>query len=136
MTYRSAALPSGVIIDGRPDAVPSAPLSWEQVSGHQGTLSIAHSLTTDIPRISPSSYYLDQTSPTSNQDRLCTSDKLSRGASGSWIKQAIPATDPNQGGHNSLSAERTLYFDPPGGGASLAGKRAAEAEHPLVATAR
>mgnify|MGYP003694433019 CR=1 FL=1 len=49
---------------------------------------------TNIPGIVPSAYYLDDASP-SPADTQCSGDAYAYGASGPWISQNIPDTDPS-----------------------------------------
>jgi hypothetical protein len=135
MWYRNQIATGGVRIDGRPDSLAAGALRWEQVTGKQGTLTISHSLETDVPRLSSSSFQLDQANPHSSSERLCTGDHVAFGASGPWIKQAIPSTDPANGGHNRLQANRILYFDGGAARTAAAVRRDADARHALTVTA-
>lgn len=131
MTFRNAANPSGVTIDGVPDALSSAPGEWEQVTGAQGTVSIVSKMTADFT-LSASGYYLDDSTP---PDTQCTGDAFSYGASGTQITSSLPCTDPGLGCSNSLQTRRVLFFDPPGGTAADAVARHSEVSSPLAATA-
>jgi hypothetical protein len=73
--------------------------------------------------------------PRSNDERLCTGDRIAIGASGPWIKQAIPSTDPANGGTNHLTASRTLYFDRGHLGVRGARLRDDESRHALTVKA-
>lgn len=91
MNYRNSLDTEGVVIDGSPDVVPQGELEWEMVTGPQGTLAMTHFVETDITTLSPTSYYLDDSTPSVNQ---CTGDAFAYGSSGPWINQTIPNTDP------------------------------------------
>jgi hypothetical protein len=114
MTYRNSLNTGGVTIDGTPDAVTSGKITWETVNGPQGGLSIAQQVTSDIPGLNWSSYYLDQKNPTGSSEHQCTGDAAAYGSSGPWINLAIPNTDPRSVPYNTLEATRTLFFDSPG----------------------
>ncbi len=130
MTYRNNAAPGGVTIDGVPDSPAAGPLAWETVDGPQGGLSMAQSLDTDIPSFASTSYYLDDSTPSETQ---CTGDSQSIGASGPWVNQAIPNTDPRNSPFSRLTATRTIYFEPPGKADGPA--RSAQAASPFQVSA-
>jgi hypothetical protein len=115
MTYRNNNNPGGVTIDGVPDSVSAGRLTWESVDGPQGGLSMVHTLQTDIPGLSPTSYYLDDSTPGGGAETQCTGDAQSIGASGPWSSQGtIPNTDPLSTPFNSLTSTRTIYYEEPG----------------------
>ena len=121
-------------IDGVADSVPAGALRWEQVEGAPGTLTIVHRLDTNVAPITVSSYYADAATPAANE-RPCTGDTQLLGVSGPRITSPIPNTDPRTPGAARLTTTRTLYADPPGGGAALADRHAREVAAPLVAKA-
>jgi hypothetical protein len=114
MTYRNSANTGGVTIDGTPDSPSPGKITWETVNGPQGALSIAHRISSDIPGLAWTSYYLDQRNPSGSSEVQCTGDGAAYGSSGPWINQGIPNTDPRSAPFNTLKATRTLFFDPPG----------------------
>jgi hypothetical protein len=114
MTYRNNANPDGVTIDGNPDPVKPARLSWETVDGPQGGLSIVHSVDTDIANLSLSSYYLDDSTPDQPLEAQCTGDAAALGSSGPRVDEPIPNTDPRGIPLNFLTSRRTTYFEAPG----------------------
>jgi hypothetical protein len=114
MIYRNNNAAGGVRIDGTRDSVPPGPLTWESVDGTQGSLTIVHTSSTDIPNFSSSSYYLDTTSPTGSAEVQCTGDGVVFGGSGPWVNVGIPNTDPTLGAANKLTVTRTLFYDSPG----------------------
>jgi hypothetical protein len=112
MTYRNNNNPNGVTIDGVPDSPTPGTLTWETVDGPQGGLSMVHTTVTDIPDFASTSYYLDDATPDEPQ---CTGDDQSIGASGPWVNQFIPTTDPiGTLGVRHLRSTRTIYFEAPG----------------------
>ena len=131
MRYRSSRDRDGARIDGNPDAPRAGRLDWEQVEGDQGSLAIAHRVRTDIPSFDATSYYFDEESPAGGAETQCTGDAASYGASGPWVEDTIPNTDPRQGAARDLDTTRSLYHDPPGASASDAKARFQEATTPL-----
>ncbi len=111
MTYYDSLNTGGVTIDGNPDTVTAGAITWELVTGAQGSLVIAAGLATNIPGFAYTSYYLDDTTPAETQ---CTGDAFAYGASGVWVNQTIPCTDPALSCTNFLRANRTLYYGAPG----------------------
>ncbi|MFM8312433.1 MAG: hypothetical protein ACKOAZ_11105 [Ilumatobacteraceae bacterium] len=130
MRYRNNLNTDGVVVDGARDAVVTGTLSWESVSGTQGSVTIVHTGETNIPSLTPSSYYLDTTSPTS-RERQCTGDRWAYGASGPWINTPIPSTDPTTGSSFFLRRFRSLYFDAPGVTAVQSAARVSQVSQPL-----
>ncbi len=115
MTYKNNVNTGGVTIDGIPgDNVTAGSLAWESVDGGQGGLSIVHTTQTDIAGFTSSSYYFDDSTPGTGAEVQCTGDATAFGASGPWITQAIPNTDPRTAGFKNLLATRTLYFEDAG----------------------
>ena len=127
MTYYNNANTGGVTIDGAPDAVTGAPLSWEMVTGLQGTVIQAESLATNLA-LTPASYYQDDSTP---PDPQCTGDASTYGASGSYINQAIACTDPALGCSNYLRHTRVLYYEQPNRTVAQALTLVAQANAPL-----
>jgi hypothetical protein len=111
MTYRNNNNPAGVTIDGDPDAVAAGQLSWETLDGPQGGVSMVHSVETDIPGVTLSTYYLDDLTPDEPQ---CTGDSESIGASGPRLADPIPHTDTAYPPYKSLTGIRMIYYDEPG----------------------
>lgn len=133
MTYRTSAATAGVLVDGVPDTLPTTQTTWEQVTGAQGTLTMAVSLTTDVASLSIVAYQLDDSTPPVAQ---CTGDAFAYGTSGPWVNSAIPNTDPRNPPFNSLRTDRILYFDGPGLGATEAQTRAGWALTPLTTSSQ
>ncbi|MGA2286418.1 MAG: hypothetical protein ABSG55_09135 [Dehalococcoidia bacterium] len=111
MTYYNNLNTSGVTIDGDPDSVALGGLQWEMVTGPQGSLMMASSLTTNITGLAPTSYYLDDSTPGVVQ---CTGDTFAYGSSGMMINQSIPCTDPGQGCSSFFRGVLTMYYAAPG----------------------
>lgn len=129
MTYRNNLNLGGVTIDGNPTETPaSGRLTWEQVTGAQGTVTHVHSLTASTPPTSVTSYYLDDSTPATAQ---CTGDAFAYGSSGPYTNSNIPCTDPGHGCTDTLVATRTMFFDPPGGTAATAAAEARNVAAPL-----
>lgn len=132
LTYSNSNLPDGVTIDGVPDAVPTAPASWEMVRGGAGAL-------VSVPRVEASfspalkQYYSDTVTPTETQ---CTGDAYEYGASGTLVDQTVPCTDPLQGCTDWLRTTRTITFVDPDSTSADAERLAAQADAPLVTTVR
>ena len=131
MTYRDNRNTAGVTIDGAPDAVALGPLTWEMVTGAQGTLVSAFLLDTDITPFATTSYYSDTTSPTETQ---CTGDAFEYGASGYRRADIIPNTDPTLGAASRLELTRVIRYAPPNQTLAFAQRKALEAQSPLVTT--
>ena len=139
MTYRNAAMPTGVTIDGSPDVEVQTGtalgprLDWEQVAGTQGTMTIVNRLATDMPGVEVGSYYEDDLTPAAAQ---CTgySDAQAWGASGAALRNAGQNTDPTLGAAFTFTGTRTRFFEGPGGEAADAALRSAQVDSPLVAS--
>ena len=75
---------------------------------------MVHSLMTDIPSLTSTSHYLDDSTPSGGAETQCTGDAQAIGQSGPWVSSNLPNTDPRTAGFNSLSSTRTIYFEAPG----------------------
>jgi hypothetical protein len=131
MTYRNSANPLGATVDGVPDAISTSAALWEQVTGSQGSLTIAHSLDTDIP-VALSWFHEDDSTP---PDTQCTGDAQAFATSGPWLNGSLPNTDPRSAPVSRLTALRSMYFDPPGASAAEAARHWNDAVTPLAAAA-
>jgi hypothetical protein len=85
----------GATVDGLADAIVLGSITWEMVTGQQGTLVMGLSFETDIPAFAYTSYYSDDITP------------------GPWVNQPIPNTDPSLGLYNILATRRVIYYEPP-----------------------
>jgi hypothetical protein len=132
MTYHNDLNLSGVVVDGVPDPVVPGPLTWELVTGTQGTVIISALIETDIPGFAYTSYYSDDVTPSVTQ---CTGDAFEYATGGAWVDQFIPNTDPSQGAAFTLIARRVVYYEAPNQLTDLAALRAQQATTPLVADA-
>ncbi|MDQ2770088.1 MAG: T9SS type A sorting domain-containing protein [Bacteroidota bacterium] len=149
MVYRNNLNLSGVTIDGIPDNVATGSLTWEQVSGTPGTLSILHSFTTTLTAADATfgSYYDDNSAAPAS---TCTGDGQAWGTSGqsvTFLAPNSPCTDPlpptgcgqTSPSFRSLRFDRTLYFDPATAPATTAATYSQQRSNPLqimgVATA-
>jgi hypothetical protein len=129
MSYHNDLSPAGVTIDGIPDAVVPGAIVWEMVTGAQGTLAHAHSITTDIPGFSYTSYYCDDATPPEVQ---CTGDAYEYGASGIWVQDGIPNTDPGVGPYYIFESHRRIAYGAPDQVSGFAEAFAAEVAQPLL----
>jgi hypothetical protein len=132
MVYFNDLNLSGVDVDGVPDVVTPGALTWEMVTGLQGTLIMPGTVVTDIPGFAYTSYYSDDRRTPVTQ---CTGDAFEYATSGLWVDQPIPNTDPNLGAAYIMTARRTVYYDAPDQTTDLAALRAQQALHPLGAAA-
>jgi hypothetical protein len=128
MTYRNNLNTGGVAINGSPDNPAAGRLTWEQVAGAQGTVTHVHTLIASTAPSSVTSYYLDDTTPSTTQ---CTGDAFAYGSSGPYINSSIPCTDPALGCSDTLVSTRSMFFDPPGGTATTAAAEARNVATPL-----
>ena len=118
MIYRNNLNTSGVTIDGVQDALTNGDISWEQITGVQGTISMILRRTTDLTagEATFNSYYDDNsTNPASN----CTGDGQAWGTSGGgtvFVNSSV-CTDPMGSGCagtqwlRNLQYRRVLYTD-------------------------
>jgi len=109
MVYYNDINRDGVLVDGEPDNVILGPLSWEMLTGNQGTLIVCHSVDTDIYQLETSSYYCDDATPELAQ---CTGDEYEFGVSGLEIG-SFPNTDPLLGAFNNLTIHKKIYYQSP-----------------------
>jgi hypothetical protein len=136
MAYTNSVNPGSFVIDGIPDSPVPGALDWEQVSGPQGSMVNVTRTSTDIPGISSTSFYLDQTDVLAPHSILCSGDAHAYGASGP-ISQGTGAynTDPTRaeidGSVYRFEGTRTTIFGPPQGDSSP-GLRASQVDNPLV----
>jgi hypothetical protein len=132
MTYYNSLNTGGVLIDGVPEspAPATGAVVWEMVEGAQGSVLTSHSLTTNVPGFTYTSYYLDDATPPVTQ---CTGDAFAYGSSGLFIFTAIPCTDP-PGCTNFLRPVRTMYYGEPGLTVAEAQDLHAQAQAPLTFT--
>jgi hypothetical protein len=128
MIYHNDLNLAGVAVDGEPDAVTAGPITWEMVTGAQGTLIVTAQVDTNIVPFTPTSYYSDDATPSVTQ---CTGDAYEYASSGMWIDHAIPNTDPYLGATHYLTGHRIEYYEPPGQDVGLAATRSAQALTPL-----
>jgi hypothetical protein len=130
MTYVNDLAPSGVVIDGSPDAMPPiTPYIYEGVTGPQGTMAYHHHLNNDIGILNGNNYYLDDLWPTIEQ---CTGDVYAYGSSGMWFDMPIPNTDPYVGEYNIFEHTRSIRYLPPSQPLTFAGDWHDERENPLI----
>lgn len=133
MMYYNSQNSLGVLVDGVDDLVAAGPISWEMVTGEQGTLVSVHQLETDIDSLTHTSFYLDDEFPLTSP---CTGDTSHFGLSGVWINATVPSTDPLIGDPRTLRIRRTVIYDEPFQSASTAGDYAEQVAAPLFARVR
>lgn len=133
MIYYNNLNTGGAMVNGVPDAITPGAITWEMVTGVQGSLIIAQILQTNISPFAYTSYYSDDTTPTATQ---CTGDAYEYATSGLWVNQAIPNTDPTRGAYSLLSVGRIVYYEPPGQTATTAATRSQWARNPLAFAAQ
>ena len=140
MTYRDSLNPAGVKIDGVPDnAFSFGRMSWEQVSGPQGSIAVIPRVDTDIEPVTVSSYYQDDEDP-GNSSMLCSGDDHAYGASGPMIiglgpfntDPTIKTIDGQPIATSHLTSDRTTYIDPPSAPKELAIRHSQQVDSPLV----
>ncbi len=132
MTYYNDLNPSGVAIDGVPDAPATAQFQWQMVTGPQGTLVQAASVATNIPSFGFTLYYYDQAPAVTTQ---CTGDSASYGSSGAYINPApasIPCTDPGTSCINYMNTTTVMYYEAPGANVASAQALNNDAKTPLA----
>jgi hypothetical protein len=107
---------TGVPIDGHLDTIKAAHVpTWQMVSGAQGSIVTARSISTDMTGLQLSTYYLDQ-NPASPVP--CTGDAAAWGQNGVQILGPaggqVPCTDPTRTGCSSaakrFSVTRYRYY--------------------------
>ncbi len=134
MTYRNSLNPAGVKVDGVPDpGVKLGELSWEQMSGEQGSITLVSRVQTDIESAVLTSYYQDDFTPTENAI-TCSGDGHAIGASGPRINGTGSAnTDPVLAPPvKYLTATRQTYVDPIGATKEVAIHHSQQVDSPLV----
>jgi len=139
---------TNVAIDGVPETIAAAHASpWQMVSGGVGSLVTARTLTSDIPGLVLSTYYLDDSTPSTAP---CTGDAAAWGQSGTRVTGpgggSIACTDPTIYGGSScptvagrttaynLVSTRFRYFGAPNLAPAAAATLNAHAQQPLVTT--
>jgi len=146
MTYSDNNNPDGAAIDGMPDEIKPGPLTWEMVTGDQGSAVYLHDLVTDNPIVAGnnSSFHEDEIDSEIPQCQACTencaeievvNDPHMIGASGPWMLAAVPNSDPREEPFIFVHNMRTTYYGPPGFDTEDAELRRAWVSQPLEATA-
>lgn len=146
MTYSDNNNPQGALIDGVPDPdITPGHLTWEMVTGDQGSAVYVHDLDTDDPIVAGnnSSFHEDEMDSEIPQCQSCTwncpeieivSDPHMIGASGPWMLAAVPNTDPREEPLIYVHNMRTTYYGPPGFETDDAELRRAWISQPLEVT--
>jgi hypothetical protein len=129
MNYSNDLNPAGVTIDGAPDTLTAGAPVWEKVDGPQGALTHVNRLDASFA-VTTTNWYEDNDVNPSTQ---CTGDADALGASGSRVISAIPNTDPHVGAAQTLTSNRTLFFESPGRSAANAELHAHQVATPLTA---
>ena len=95
------------VLDGEADSVSDTPPAWQLYSGSQGSMISFDVFNTNFPITNYRSYYLDDQVPDTEQ---CTGDEYAIGASGFWLDQDIPNTDPREAGYKLMESKTRTYF--------------------------
>jgi hypothetical protein len=120
---------NGVVVDGQPDNVTAGAIQWELMTGSQGSLTHSHILNTNLPGITLTSYYLDDTTPPSS-DVQVSGDSQAWGQSGPWL-QNLASTD--TGSAYFMTSQRAMYYGAPGATVADAQRNDSLARNPLQA---
>ncbi len=124
MTYSNDLNTSGVTIDGVPDSPAAGPIVWQMVSGAQGSMIQAGTVSTNIPGFNYTSYYLDKAAPAGGAETQCTGDGSAYGSSGVYVNPSgspfLPCTDPGTGCTSFINSNNTQYYEAPGQSAAAA----------------
>jgi hypothetical protein len=114
MTYYNSHNTGGLAVNGVPETASAGAITWEMITGAQGSLTHVGSVSTDISPFNYTSYYFDDATPGGGAETQCTGDATAYGMSGAWINQSIPNTDPSLGAAKFLHSRRHIYYDAPG----------------------
>jgi len=136
MTYLNSANRAGVPVDGNPDAINPAPVSWSAWTGPQGSLVSADRIEStfkDALMAGASTWYLDDSTPAPNLQ--CWGDLQAFGQAGMRSTASMPNTDPRSSPTDSLRTTTTDVVAPPGLSAADADRISAEVDAPLTASA-
>ena len=133
MLYSNDLQPAAVVIDGVPDSFATGALTWELITGPQGSLMTSLRVDTNVSPFVLSSYYSDDATPATVQ---CTGDPFEVGTSGSWVTSPLPPTDPLLGATHHLARTLVFYYDAPGATPQTAALRAQQGSTPLEVTTR
>jgi hypothetical protein len=140
MIYRNNLNTSGVTINGTQDILTTGDITWEQVSGTPGTISILHRRTTSMAAPADAvftNYYDDNAS---NPASSCTGDGQAWGTSGLGVifANGNVCTDPLNSGCQgtqwlrNLQARRVIYADIANGAATTASDYNNQFNNPLT----
>jgi hypothetical protein len=136
MTYRSSVAPAGVTINGVSDPIGTDLPDWELASGAPGSVITVTDFDTSI--VVPGGFetavdwlYRDQLSP---PNAPCWGDASYYGASGSWVVQTIPNTDPRDTPFQTLQSRRHTRFTAPAATAADAEAWSTQLDTPLTVT--
>jgi len=123
----------GLLVDGFPDVFNPDPAMWEMVTGPQGSLTVVHLVETDIAGLGFDWFYHDELDPDPSP---CTGDASRFGASGPWVDESIPNTDPLLGEFNTLTTKRVVYYEAPEQAVEDAPLHALQLIYPLAVRTR
>ncbi len=110
MTYYNNLNPGGLSVDGVPDAAATGELTYELMSGPQGSMYMVHQLETNVTLDAVTSRYVDAADNTGADP--CTGDNSAYGYSGPELVN-IPDTDPFTAPQNFLRMYRTVLYEGP-----------------------
>jgi hypothetical protein len=133
MAYYNDMNLAGVPVDGTPDDIMAGTVSWEMVTGLQGSLIHVFRVETDVDPLVVGLFYSDSQTPVYTQ---CTGDDFEYATSGPWVDHPIPNTDPYLGDPWHLTSTRTVFYEPPDQETGMADLRAQQIDTPLDLTVR
>lgn len=128
MTYRNNLNTGGVTVDGNPDSPTAGAVTWESLTGAQGSVVQSHGVTTNLT-LTQSSWYEDDTTPATNQ---CSGDGQAWGQAGPSITSGLDCTDPATNCTGYLTSRRSIVYRAPGVTATQAAGIAAQSGAPLA----
>jgi len=134
MTYYNDLNTLGIAIDGIPDAPVAGPVQWQMLTGPQGTVVMTGLVSTNIPGFTYTSYYLDDSTPSGGSETQCTGDAFAYGASGTYVNQTVPCTDPGLGCTDFLDVTSIIYYESPQQSVAAAQALSTRATTPLTFT--
>lgn len=128
MRYYDNLNKQGVVIDGKTDTMARGRMTWQLVTGAQGSVTRAWVVDTDIKTLKWSSFYDDDTTPSWSQ---CTGDPFAYAAAGPTTG-GVPNTDPLRGPAMRFVSTDVNYIDAPGVTVAAAERRVRDARTPLT----
>ncbi len=131
MTYLNSANRDGVTVDGNPESINPAPVSWSAWTGSQGSLVSADRIESsfkDSLMAGASTWYLDDATPSPFVQ--CWGDMQAYGQAGTMSTASMPNTDPRSTPTATLKTTTTDVIRPPGVTAAAADRISSEIDQP------